>query len=236
MSQFELIRDTSLSENSVLYRKEYKGGIMIHSSGFGATFQKTKKDNAFKKHFWETSILYYSNLKEIKTSNPWYSNSKSYVYGKLNDIVVARFGFGGARQISRKPYQGGVEINFSYSGGVSLGIAKPVYLYVVEYIGASQQEAVLAVRKYDPNDHFYDNIYGRASFFEGIWESKFYPGVYSRVAFDFEFGNYEPLIRSLELGMAFDMFPFAIPSMAFNNSVNLFTHFYISISIGKRYN
>lgn len=209
---------------------------MLHSSGFGASFRKAKKENAFKKRFWETGIHYNKDLKEVRITNPWYSNSKSYVYGKLNDIIIARVGYGVERRIASKPYYGGVEVNFNYSGGFSLAIAKPVYLYVIEYTGPSQEEASLALRKYDPDEHFYDNIYGRASFLEGFDEMKFYPGVYARAGFDFEFGNYDPLIRSLEIGLAFDLFPVAVPTMAFNDPKNLFTHLYLSFSLGKRYN
>lgn len=232
-AQISSIKDTSLFENQILYRKEYRGGVMIHSSGFGATFRKARKDNAFKKRFWETSLIYTTDPKEVRTTNFW---SKSYYYGKLNEVIIARFGYGMERRLASKPYMGGVEVNFNYNGGFSLALAKPVYLYVFEYTGTTQDDYSLALRKYDPNEHFYDNIYSHANFFDGFNEMKFYPGVYARAGFDFEFGNYDPLIRSLELGLAFDLFPVAVPTMAFNDPVNLFTHFYLSFSLGKRYN
>jgi hypothetical protein len=235
-AQIDSFRDTSLFENSILYRKEYRGNVFIHSTGFGASFRKGINENAFKGRFWETSIFYTKELKEIKTTNPWYANSKSYVYGKLNDVMVARIGFGGERRVSRKPFQGGVEVNFNYGGGFSVAVAKPVYLYVIEYTGSALQEYQLAIRKYDPNQHFYENIYGRAPFSDGLNEIKAYPGLYARAGMDFEFGNYDPDIRSLEIGLAFDLFPVAVPTMAFNDPRNLFAHFYIAFSLGKRYN
>ncbi len=230
------VPDTSLTENNILYRRSYRGSVFIHSSGFGAGFRKSKNLNAFKTRFWYADLLYTKDLKEYKTTNYYYANAKSYVYGKLNDVAIARFGFGGERRMARKPYWGGVEVTFNYCGGFSLALAKPIYLYVVEYTGTSPDDLALVVRKFDPNNHFQENIYGRASFIDGLDELKPYPGVHAKAGFNFEFGEYAPVMKSLELGLAFDLFPVAVPILAFNDPENLFTQIYISIALGRRYN
>ncbi|MDD3012051.1 MAG: hypothetical protein PHU97_12115 [Bacteroidales bacterium] len=235
-AQIDTFSDTSLAGQNIIYRKAYSGAVVIHSMGFGAGFRKAKSLNAFEKRFWEADLILMKQLKEIKTTNPWYANSKSYVYGKLNDVIVTRFGFGVQRQISRKPYWGGVELVFSYSGGASVAIAKPVYLYVIEFTNASQLEYTRVVRKYDPDQHFYDNIFGRAPFSEGLAEVSVYPGLYGKAGVSFDFGQYATSISALELGFTVDLFPIAIPVMAFNYPVNLFATLYLSFSLGKRYN
>ncbi|PID92941.1 MAG: hypothetical protein CSA95_09085 [Bacteroidetes bacterium] len=235
-SQQSMLRDTSLVENRIAYQNEYRVGVLLHSSGFGLYMRKAKRDNAFKKHFWEAGAMYHRSLKEIRTTNFNYPYSKSYVYGKLNDIFLTRLGVGGERRVASKPFYGGVAVNFNYAGGLSVVLAKPVYLYVFSFSGTPIGDEKLVLRKYDPDEHFYDNIYGRASFFSGVREIRFYPGVYARAGFDFEFGVYEPVIQSLELGLAFDLSPVPVPVMAFTDPINLFTHFYLSFSLGKRYN
>lgn len=236
IAQYTSVIDTALQGENIIFRKEFSGGVIIHSAGWGAGLRKAKNKNAFEKSFWEADIISMKQLKEIRTTNPWYANAKSYVYGKLNDVVITRVGFGGQRQIARKPYWGGVEVLFNYSGGASIAFAKPVYLYVLEYTNLTQLEYDLVVRKYDPNEHFYDNIYGRAAFIEGLNEIKVYPGIYGKAGFDFEFGQYSRAIKALEVGASFNLFPVAIPTMAFNDPVNIFASFYISLYLGRRSN
>lgn len=235
IAQYTSVIDTASLGDNIIYRKELSGGVIIHSAGWGAGLRKSKNKNAFEKSFWEVDIVSMKQLKEIRTTNPWYVNAKSFVYGKINDVVISRVGFGGQRQLSRKPYWGGVEVLFNYSGGASVGLAKPVYLFVLEYTNLSQLEYDLVVRKYDPYEH-YDNIYGRAAFIEGLDEIKAYPGIYGKAGFNFEFGQYSKSIKSLEVGASFDLFPVAIPIMAFNDPVNVFSSFYISLYFGRRSN
>lgn len=224
-----------LLSDSVLYKKTLSGGAIIHTLGFGAIFQKGNNKTAFTNVFWEAGFVGMKSPKQIRSINPYFTNAKSYVYGKLNSVFMLRGGVGKNKLLNKKPYFGGVELRFNYSGGASVGIAKPVYLYVINFT-SNPYEYTITTEKYEEDSHFYDNIYGRAPFTKGLDELKFYPGIYATAGLSFEFGPYKSKLNSVVCGGVLELFPKGIPIMAFNDPKNVFFTFFISYSFGKRYN
>ena len=233
LAQREVEHDTIL--DIVLLRKQFSGGVILNSRGWGAQFKKGKNITYFKSFLWEINAVSMRSPKQIRTINPYFSNAKSYVYGKLNNVYVVRGGVGFDKLLNRKPYWGGVELRYVYYGGLSLAIAKPIYLYILNYT-SSYYEYVIETEKYDPEKHVSDDIYGRAPFVKGLNELKFYPGIYAKFGFNFEFGVYNSKIKSLEVGAMVDLYPFPVPIMAFEDGEHYFLTFYLCFSLGKRYN
>ena len=224
--------------DSVLLEKEMTAGFILHSSGWGMEFRIGKNVTAFKKRMFEFDFVEIKSPKEVRVINPYFSNAKSYIYGKLNNIYLLRGGWGQQHLLNSKPYWGGVEVRAFYSGGLSLGLGKPVFLHIINLVSISQYyfEYELSTEKYDPEEHFRDNIYGRAAFVKGFDQIKLYPGIYMKAGFNFEFGSYTSAIKSLEVGASLDIFPNPIPLMAYNDPHYWFLNVYLSISFGKRFN
>jgi hypothetical protein len=176
--------------------------------------------------------------KEVRVINPYFSNAKSYIYGKLNSVFLVRGGYGLQRLLNNKPYWGGIELRYFFSGGASMALAKPVYLNIINLVSISPNyfEYELSTEKYDPDKHFGDNIYGRAAFLKGINEMSFYPGLYGKAGLNFDFGSYASTIKALEVGATIDIFPIPVPMMAYNDPESYFMTIYVSLSFGKRYN
>ncbi len=222
--------------NEVLLRKKFSAGIVLHNLGLGVQFRKGKNITYFKSFFWEVQGVSMKSPKQIRTINPYYSDARSFVYGKLNHVYLLRGGIGFDRMLNRKPAWDGVEIRYLYGGGFSLGIAKPIYLYIIHQSSTNPLMEELEKEKYDPEKHFLDNIYGRAPFVAGMNETRFYPGLYGKLGLDFEFGVYNSRIKALEIGAIVDVYPMGIPVMAFQEPRNFFITLYLSFSLGRRYN
>jgi len=223
--------------DNVLLEKQWTLGLMVHTNGFGAKFRKGHNLKARQQLMWEVEFSTYKSAKEVKTINPYFTDSKSYIYGKLNYVYFLRGGVGEQRIIARKPYWGGVQLSWLYYGGLSLGITKPVYLYIINFTGTGNDITYqISTERYDPSIHFIDNIYGRAPFLTGILNLKVYPGVYLRGGLDFEFGTRNKSINSLEVGAILDYSPIPVPVMANNPKQNFFLTLYLSFSMGKRMN
>ncbi|MBN2173456.1 MAG: hypothetical protein JW731_04955 [Bacteroidales bacterium] len=231
-SQTEPVIDTS---SNVLLLKEMSFGVIFHSQGWGIKFNKGYNKTAFTKRVLEFEMVEIQSPKQIRTINPYFTNSKSYIYGKLNTVFVFRGSYGMHKLLNRKPYWGGVELRFFYMGGASLGITKPIYLYI---LNASPifYEYTITEEKYDPENHFIDNIFGRAPFTRGFNELSVYPGLNAKVGLDFDYGVYRTKVKSLEIGAIFEFFPRAVPIMAFNDPEYFFLTFYLNFNFGKRYN
>ncbi len=220
----------------VLLRKEIHGGLHLHTLGYGAHFRRGSSNNVFRKNLMEFELLTMRSPKEIRTVNPYFNNSKSYAYGKMNSVWLARAGYSHHRQLNRKPYEGGVEVRYFYGLGASVAIAKPIYLHIIQFT-SSFYEFSISTEKYDPEEHFLDNIHGRASFLLGFDKVSVHPGGYARFGFNFEYSPDYEKIRMLEVGAVLDVFPVTpVEIMAFNDKEYYFLNFYVSYSFGRKYN
>lgn len=223
----------SVADN-VLFRKEMNGAIFLHTNGWGLEFRIGRNKDIFNKWMFEFDLLEYKHSKEIKSINPFYTNTRSYIYGKLNTVYMVRAGFGEIRQLNRKPYSGGVELRLFYGGGLTTAFTKPVYLNIMEW-DTTETRLVLITEKYNPEKHFPDNIYGRASFLKGFNEIKPYPGLYAKLGLAIEFGTINQNTKLVEVGAVLDAFAKKVPIMANQKSDQFFLTLYLSFGIGKRY-
>lgn len=220
--------------DNLLMRKEMNGSIILHTNGWGLGFRVGKSENIFKKWMFEANLLEMKDRKEIKSINPFFTNTRSYYYGKLNVIYLLRAGGGMQHMLNRKPYNGGVELRAFYSGGLSVAFAKPVYLNIIKIDEASYRY-ITVVEQYDPDSHFPDNIYGRASFLKGFNQLKPYPGIYAKAGLNVDFGTLNQKPKTVEAGIALDLYAKPVPVMAFQDPNYFFLTLYISVGIGKRY-
>lgn len=223
----------SIADN-VLFRKEMNGSLIIHSNGWGLEFRTGRNQSIFSKWMFEANLLEMKDSKEIKSINPFFTNTRSYYYGKLNAIYMLRAGAGQQRMLNRKPYFGGVELRLFYSAGLSVAFTKPVYLNIIK-LDESTYRYITVIERYDPENHFPDNIYGRASFTKGFNQLKPYPGIYLKTGLNVEFGTINQKPKTVEAGIALDMFAKPVPIMAFRDPSQFFFTLYLSAGIGKRY-
>ncbi|MCB0760821.1 MAG: hypothetical protein KDC12_04795 [Flavobacteriales bacterium] len=225
---------------TILYNQQMYGGIHLHSSGYGLNFTWGKYSTAHKIWLYSAEFLYMKHEKEVRSYNPTQPDAKSYVYGKLNSFFVLRPGIGRKKIVADKLRKSGVQIAYSYTLGPALGITKPVYLE----IGVQETNYnTYVTERYDPDKHFFDDIYGRAPFINGITELSLYPGGFAKFAFNFEYANSKNRLKGLETGVALDAYFKRIPIMAENigdlegvRNKQLFLNFYVNLFFGKKYN
>ena len=220
--------------NIVLTEKQWTLGLLLHTNGWGLKLRFGRNVTFLRQRMWELEYVTYKSSKEIRIINDMYSDSKSYIYGKLNFVSFLRGGIGFQHILNRKPYWGGVQLSALYYGGLSVGITKPIYLYIIHTQSGTDYE--LVEEKYNPDIHFVENIYGRGSLLSGITQLGLYPGIYVKGGLEFEFGTKNTRINSLEAGATLDFSPIPIPIMAYNPKQNFFVTLYIGFSLGKRHN
>jgi hypothetical protein len=221
-------------EKPPLLKKEWALGLTIHSAGWGVDFRRGKNITAFKKRVIEAEIISMRHPKEIRSVNPYFDNAKSFFYGKMNSLTVVRTGIGKHKVLFSKAERGGVEVRLNYSAGLSLGIAKPVYLNIL-YPTGNEREFEVVIEKYDPDLHFIDNIYGRAPFTNGIMEIKPYPGGYAKLGISFEHGTWAEDLKIIEAGVALDLYGSKIPVMANTSNNPYYFNFYINLLYGRKW-
>jgi len=233
--------DTEFSDtidNQILYNRTKTYGAIAHNLGFGIQYRTGKRLSIFKTRMWEFDFVTYRPYKQVKLLKP-YQNARKYVFGKQNEVFFFRAGMSWKRLLNRKPYWGGVELRLMYAAGLSLGIAKPYYLYVIyEVQDGTNQTYELRQKVYDsdPNNRDWLDEFGRAPFSKGLNEISVHPGAYFKLGLNFEFGKVSTKIRALEAGVSMDVLPMGMTVMAYSENQIFYPQFYISFSWGKRFN
>lgn len=221
-------------DTKMLYRNEMSGGLIAHSSGFGANFRKGVHVTGTRKRVLELEFVTYKHSKEVKTTNPSFDNSKGYYYGKLSSFFILRPGIGYQNVIFSKPEKSGVEIRYVTFLGGSLGFAKPVYLQILRRTPIDNYYE-LSTERYDPTMHFPDNIYGRAPFSKGLNEIKLYPGGYAKAGLTFEYGALDDVVKAIETGITVDIYPKVVPLMATQRNQQVFVSLYLNFLYGRKW-
>ncbi len=241
MQTSEIYSQSSVSptniDGKILYTKESDYYLVIHNEGWGVGYRKGFHNNYKTTRNWQIEFVDMCHPKEGTTDNTNFSDAHSFVYGQLNSLYILRSGFGFQKMLNDKPYWGGVQVSYNYYLGGSLGLARPKYLYIINPVAGDPNAAYLTLERYDPAKHILNyNIYGGGPLFKGFEAIKPYPGVYGKLGFNFEFGEYDETIRAIEVGSTFDYYFAEIPMMAFNKYPNYFLTLYLSVHFGKRYN
>lgn len=218
-------------DQNVVYSGQAVGGAFIHSTGWGLFFQKAKILSIYKLWFWEIETANLTNPRQLKIQNSAFPAAKSYYFGKLNGVQVFRFGTGMNRRITRKSNLRSVEVDAVYSAGASIAVAKPMWLEIMP----SNSILNPISEPYDPTQDNPNNIYGGASFFDGLGQIKLYPGGYAKLGLNFDYANKYNTLKEIETGIMIDAYPEVIPMMAYVKNSQIFVNLYISFGFGKRW-
>lgn len=228
----DLSRLQSGEDINVLYRNESTFGIYAHSAGgLGIGYRRGQHVTGKRKRMFELEVQNFKHPKEVKSINSYFENSKGFNYGKLNSFLVFRPGVGHQNVIYKKNDKKNVEIRYSYFFGVALALAKPVYLEIIR----NPQEGSVSTERYDPEIHSIDIIYGKAPFFKGVEKTKIYPGGYAKLALSFEYADRYNSIKAIETGVVFDIYPKALPMVAYSKKQQVFASLFLKIIWGKKW-
>ena len=220
-----------------VYKREFYGGGTMSNRGFGGVLRYAIVPQNFMKVLFETELVNIKHPKEYKTSNPYFNNSKLYVYGKQNSFFSLRTGVGTNLLIFDRAPKDGVEISTTLMGGVSWGLLKPIYLEIIKDSGSPFDPEVVS-EKFNKYEHNETNILGYSGFTKGMDELKLHPGLYAKAGLNFDWSAKDDKILSLEVGTVIDQYFSVVPIMAdFENLKNksTFISLYATITFGKKY-
>ncbi len=229
-------QQTIYEESRVPFKRELYGGVLLHGDGWGVQFYHAKYRTARDRRLLGVELVGMKHPKEIKSFNPYYEDSRGYFYGKTNSLMILRPTYGRKLQLTDKIRRSGVEVNFIWGVGPSLGLLKPIYLQIGKPDRIPYENIV--VERYDPAVHDVQNIYGRATWFNGLDQMKIYPGAFGRVAFSFEYSTETTGLKGIEVGATMDAYPSVVPIMAELEGVvnkRFFFQFYAALQFGKKF-
>ncbi|MBI5218986.1 MAG: hypothetical protein HY958_08660 [Bacteroidia bacterium] len=206
--------------DKIFIKNENTFGMMFNSNGFGVNYRYGKRKDAFNKKIFEADLSIIKHLKEIKvtSTNPFIDSQKRFVFGKLNETVSLRAGYGKQKEVFSKFDKNSISIKYFYLFGGSLVFLKPIYYEMVDWdtINNSTNTYIYytGYHKFSNSLHMNQDIIGKAPFKTGLNEIAVIPGIYAKAGLSFEYSNTDTLIRAIETGVCIDIFPKKLPIMA----------------------
>lgn len=234
---FNLVKaqETIFEEKTTIFVDEYSGGLALHTAGFSLNFRYGKYMGAFSKKVYEIEFATINHPREVRTVSQLDDNVRGYVFGKMNSFFALRPSIGYHNIFVPKQSIKGVSITRVLQIGPSIGLAKPVYLNVQRFINDTlRSRRVVITEAYSPEIHSQTDIIGRASFFNGFSEIKIYPGIFTKLAFEFEYSTDKQAIRAIEAGITSDFYFSKVPIMAFAENRSWFLNLYVAILFGQK--
>ncbi len=218
----------------VLYSHTLGFSLFVHSRGAGLNFRYGKFHTAKKSRSFSFDLLFTKDIREELTSNPVYPEALPYIFGKVNSMVTMRFCLEKRHEITPKLRNRGVQVGYLQRGGATLGFLKPVYL-VIGYPSIPYEQFI--TEQYNPEEHFYNDIYGRSPWINGVDQIKVVPGLHYGFGFTFEYGGTRTFTKSMELGGYADAYLNKMEVMAneFVESNRFFFGLYLKIEIGSNW-
>lgn len=222
------------SENDITFDEAtMKVGVRLATNGFGLFYRTTQpyKKNSSKLLDFDLSSL--KNAKEKDVLNTRLSNTRPYIYNKINRIYNLRV-LGGFQYIfAERNSKNSIGISAFAAVGPSINFIKPVYLDI-QIIDPNLPTSYINVsRRYEPENIKPSQIVGNSSYFTGIDKTKLGIGLAFKSGIEFNWGSYGSDYKSLELGFVLDCMP-SQPNILYNQKNKLFySGFYLSFAYGK---
>ncbi len=226
-------QDVGEVEIEDIYVSDHTFAFYLNTDGMGVGYQRGWHTQFADKHVLDLSFLYSNHIKAVRGSNFSFEGARSYSYGKLYDLFLLRTGYTYQKTLFKKPYWGGVSIDFNVSTGFTLGIGLPTYLEVA-YYAPGGFNIIRVIERYDPEKHDLSNIIGGAPFYERFHNLAFRPGVFGKVGLVFDFSQRQERIRAFAVGLHLDsLFP-PLQQMAYNDPTVLYFGGYIAYQFGRK--
>lgn len=223
-------------EERIVYNRQTTTHISIHTQGFGIGFKSGRIRTINRTTYWKGEAVSLHAMKEIKSVNLASYSIRPYIYGKLNNVYVLRFGYGEERPIFGKPYWGGVETSWTFEAGASLALLKPYYFYVVVYVPTSTGvDQIVEEQTFDQHDQWAE-IVGKAPFTTGLGHIRFSPGLHASAGLRFEFGKSRTRIQALDVKAVAEGFPLGVRIMDGQRNPWFYLTLQLSYSWGSRFN
>jgi len=254
-------KELNNGNKGIVYDREAAGDLKLFSNGFEIGLNVGRLKSYYRTQYWHFGIgelkhhREYKNRDGITGGNSSGRNSRSYIYGKQNNLYAVRVGYGVKRYYSEKARKKGLAIGVSYEGGPTLGILKPYYLEINRTeIGGQVKPSPEKFNGSNANLFLNtDRIFGAAPAINGLNELKIRPGIHLMGAIHFDWGAFDEYVKAVEVGIAADVFfsdmPILIDDATFTNNTGspvdilsrnvknrpFFINFYISFQLGKRW-
>jgi len=238
------------NQKGIVYNKEFSINFKLHTNGYALGMDFGTLKSFYRTQFWSVEIGELKSPKEFRQSaelrNPATNQlSRAFIFGKQNNFIPIRIGFGEKRYFSEKAKRRGLAIGASYALGPSLGLLKPYYLDLIrDNSDGGTQDFISSERFSEANDSIFLDVYkifGSSGFTKGLDEISLLPGGHAKLALHFDWGAFDEFVKALDVGLMVDFYfkrvPIMVESPRVENAENtpIFINLFLNLQLGKRW-
>lgn len=223
----DLIRQEE--EGAIIFNKQNTFGFRLNTDGYGIRYEHMRFVTNKRSILFQVELSEKKHEKEnkINISTGTY-NYNTLIYGKRYNNYQLNIGIGQQHLIGSKGNKNGVAVSGVYSGGLSLGLAKPYY------IEAFDEDNLPFLSQFPEVIEKTYPISGHAGLGEGWSELGFNPGAFVQAGLRFDYGRYNEVVGAIEAGLKAEYYSKGVDQMAYVEPKNFFFSGYIAIIFGKR--
>jgi len=238
-------RPTTFSSNKgLIFDKEITGDLRLQTNGLAVALNIGKIKTYYKTSYYHFEIGEIKHPKEFRNTFDFSPgrDGAGFLFGKRNNLIVLRGGWGHKRYFSEKARKKGLAVGATYEFGPVIGLLKPYQLklyYTNDPADPSDDLMVIESYSEENREAFTDlkRIRGAGGIFKGWNEVKVRPGIQAKAGLHFDWGAFDELVKAFEVGIMFDGFfqqvPIMIPSEN-NENRRYFLNLYLTLQFGKR--
>lgn len=235
--KIETKKSTSIEKKGVLKYHEVTIGAQVFTNGWGIVAERNRIPSDRLKKIIQVNIFGTRSYKQYKSNinnSPYLSsNNNAFYYGKINNFYSVNVLWGWRQHWAWSARFNGVDMNFGYLIGPTLGITKG-YALSLQY-----DRDDVRIETYDESnkDVFLDiySIRGHAGFFKGWDKIGFYPGISSKVGLNFDLSSSNSTIKAIDFGVSCDVYYKDVPIMAITSNTFFYPKLYLSLQLGRRW-
>jgi len=224
--------------NDALQTKEFLLSISPHTSGtsIGLDYGFIRNKLTHSIHFEFTTLRHPKEVRQRTAMGGVggsFSNiSRSFIYGKRNQLYGVHLGYSGKFHFSRKARSQGIAVSMSYAAGPSLGLVRPYYINLL----VSSGEVLPQTYTEENAGIFLDpaRISGASGLSYGWDELNLVAGAFVKFGLNFEWGYPPRLIKAVDIGIMLNIYTEEIPILLITDNQAIFPTLYAAFQIGKR--
>ncbi len=188
-------------------------GYQQTNRGWGASFSYLTGRDVLQ---WSGNLDIHlvKDLRETRRESVFGPRGRPYVFGKLNHLFVLSPSVGFVRNVVKVGNGGLLNVRLGGKVGPAIGLLNPYYLEIFSPIGGNTNVGEAVVQAYDPSEHSYQNIVGRAGALSSPFNPKVQVGASSKIFALIDLSQDSKKVNAVQVGLHADWFPSPVPIMA----------------------
>ena len=172
------------------------------------------KGPAYRQWLFGLDIFLVKDSKETLIAPFFGEQGKRYVFGKLNHLFVATPSVGLQWDVFPRSSVNLLNVRANVKVGPAIGILNPYHLEIFQASPSNPFTGTRETLPYDPAEHSYSKIIGRANFLSSRIDPTVRLGLSVQANALLDFSSVDASITGLNLGIKMDAFPSPVPILA----------------------